>query len=106
MDKNIVILQNREAAYPEKQSMFKLHVAYSEYNRELSRSDNLVYEMVREYFHTAGYDAKNYRTPEWNSLKDYVKPGDYVVLRPNCDCSSKEQGAYSGWGRSYARVQV
>ncbi len=83
MDKDVIIYQNKNAAYPDKESKFRPHIAYPEYDGELSESDNLVYEMVRECFHMAGYDAENYGTSQWNPLKDYVKPGNYVVLKPN-----------------------
>lgn len=83
MDKDIIILQNSKATYPEKQYLFRPHVAYPEYKGELSQEDNLVYDLVRECFHMAGYDNENYGTAEWNPLKEYVKPGNYVVLKPN-----------------------
>ncbi len=83
MDKNIIIYQNKKASYPGKDDLFRPHIAYPEYKGELSKSENTVYEMVRESFHMAEYDVEHYGTPEWNPLKEYVKPGNYVVLKPN-----------------------
>lgn len=83
MNKDVVIVQKKDAIYPNKQNLFRPHIPYPEYVGDLSSSENQVYDMVRECFHMAGYDEENYGTSEWNPLKDYVSPGNYVVLKPN-----------------------
>ena len=70
--------------YPEKNSLFRPHIAYPEYQyKTISVEQNDVYEMVRECFHMLEMDDDNYGTCEWNPLKEIVKEGDTVLLKPN-----------------------
>lgn len=42
-----------------------------------------VFQMVSEAFYMLGMDKDNYGTPEWNPLREYVHPGDKVLIKPN-----------------------
>lgn len=45
--------------------------------------DNHVYDMVCVGFKLMGLDETNYGTPVWNPMKELVKPGNTVVIKPN-----------------------
>ncbi len=44
---------------------------------------NPAYETVRETLALLGLDAQRFDTAGWNPLRDIVRPGDTVVLKPN-----------------------
>lgn len=44
---------------------------------------NHVYPAVRECFRLAGLDKDRYGTPQWNPLKELIRPGETVLLKPN-----------------------
>jgi len=46
-------------------------------------SDNGVYEGVRKLLSVMGMDSGNFGTADWNPLKDIVKKGDVVFIKPN-----------------------
>ena len=57
---------------------------YPEYLfKETSVEKNFVYEAIRNLFFVMGFDKENYGASRWNPLKDLIKPGDKVVLKPN-----------------------
>ena len=59
---------------------------YNEYPLDFNTidvEDNNVYDAVRENFYRLGLDADNYGTQLWNPLKQYVKPGTTVFIKPN-----------------------
>lgn len=49
----------------------------------LGTEPNEIYSAVRESLHLAGLDAANYGTPAWNPLAAYIRPGQFVLLKPN-----------------------
>jgi len=58
--------------------------AYPEYPfKEIARSENTVYDQVRDLFRLLGFDSANYGTPHWNPLGHLVTPGNRVVIKPN-----------------------
>lgn len=72
-----------KAIYPEI-APFHPSQAYPEYQwSDLSLEYNSVYEGVRESFNLLGLDQKKYNTPDWNPLRNLIKPGDTVLLKPN-----------------------
>lgn len=81
----ISIVKNNQAIYPDKGMLFRPHTAYPEYifPSDLSEEANNVYEMIRDGLHMLGLDKENYGTMKWNPLKDYVHPGDNVLIKPN-----------------------
>lgn len=44
---------------------------------------NEVYEGVRKILENLGFDKEHQGTSEWNPLKDYVKEGQNVLIKPN-----------------------
>jgi len=58
-------------------------VKYPEYEGEVSDSYNPAYEGLRKLFQYLGLDSENFGTSHWNPLKELVKPGDKVVIKPN-----------------------
>lgn len=81
----VSIIKKDQAHYPNKEACFRPHAAYPEYMfpADLSEETNDVYEMVREGLYRLGLDEKNYGTGEWNPLREYVHPGDNVLIKPN-----------------------
>ena len=49
----------------------------------LARSPNSAYAGVREALSLLGLDREHAGTRGWNPLRDIVRPGDMVVLKPN-----------------------
>ncbi len=63
---------------------FHPSVRYPEYPfNELSNEKNSVYEAIRNLFFYLDLDKENYGKADWNPLKDIIKPGNKVVLKPN-----------------------
>lgn len=59
---------------------------YPEYpfdEQNISKENNSIYDMVREAFILLNLDDKNIGKKEWNPLKEWIVPGDTVVLKPN-----------------------
>src|SRR5690554_902172 len=56
---------------------------YPEYDGEISNLKNPAFRAVRKNFYLMGLDKDNYNTSEWNPLKDLIKPGDSVFIKPN-----------------------
>lgn len=85
MLKKIAVCQDINAIYPSKENKFRPSENYPEYvfKDHISQEKNDVYKLIRESFHMFGLDDENYGTKEWNPLKEYVSPGDKVVLKPN-----------------------
>lgn len=42
------------------------------------------YAAVRDVFLRLGMDTENYGTKSWNPMGDLIKPGEEVLLKPNC----------------------
>jgi uncharacterized protein (DUF362 family) len=56
---------------------------YPEYAGPLSSEANPAYAAVRQAFMLLGLDAEHAGTPHWNPLRELVRPGDVVLLKPN-----------------------
>lgn len=81
--RQIVVQQVAVQAYP-RETPFHPHECYPESAfPSVSSEPNIVYEAVRECFHTAGLDCEHYGTPVWNPLRDLIHPGETVLLKPN-----------------------
>lgn len=73
---------------------FNPHVAYPEYSlpEEISGVNNPGYDAIRNCFKLLGLDGKHLGSSRWNPLRDFVRPGDNVVVKPNFVLSSHAQG--------------
>ncbi len=49
----------------------------------ISSEPNDVYRCIRDSFRLLELDNEHFGTPEWNPLKEIVKPGDTVIIKPN-----------------------
>lgn len=92
-----VYLEKRELyKYPGNTDSFNPSVMYPEYpfsEKELSSSENGIYDMVRNVLVGLGMDEEHYGSSEWNPLGEIITPGDTVVIKPNLvkHCENLEQ---------------
>lgn len=54
-----------------------------EFGRDAGGEANEAYAAVRGALQISGLDAAHFGSAEWNPLRDYVRPGDVVLLKPN-----------------------
>lgn len=90
----MVYIEKREIYYyPNKNENYSSSKRYPEYPfKHLSKEKNHIYDMVREVLHGLGYDDKKYNTKYWNPLGHIIKPGDFVLIKPNMVLDSHELG--------------
>ncbi len=83
LQRRVAVALGGTSSYPS-QSPFHPDQRYPEYPFEaIGNEPNAAYATVREAFHLLGLDAEHYGTSEWNPLREVVKPGDCVLLKPN-----------------------
>lgn len=85
-DHKISLVFQNDFSYPEKRESFRPSKWYPEYcweKDDVAKSNNRVYDSVRESFHLQGWDAIHYGTSDWNPLGEFIKPGDQVLIKPN-----------------------
>lgn len=68
---------NPDRLYPE--YPFSAEALY----RQKQGYENPVYENIRLLLYEMGLDSVNFGQPCWNPLKEYIRPGDTVLLKPN-----------------------
>jgi uncharacterized protein (DUF362 family) len=81
----VVLARAAEARYPQA-APFHPHDAYPEYTFGgdiLRGEENFVYDVVRHSMQLAGLDAARFGTPQWNPLGEFIRPGQFVLLKPN-----------------------
>jgi len=85
MSRNVIFLnQTGIYEYPNSMYAFSPSERYPEYAfDEISPENNGIYAAVRNTFYYMGYDKENFGTPFWNPLKEFINPGDTVLLKPN-----------------------
>ena len=79
------ILKTKTTDYPNNPP-FHPSENYPEYlfsESDILKAGNDVYADIRNIFILSGLDKTNIGTNDWNPLKDYVQPGDKVVIKPN-----------------------
>ena len=80
-----VFIEYREdSVYP--QTGWNPSRLYPEYpfgENNIQKEKNDVYDMVRSLLNMMGLDQKNFGRKCWNPLGTYIRPGDYVVIKPN-----------------------
>ena len=84
MNNQIVFSCSEHYVYPSKTYGFRPSEKYPEYPfEEIAEESNYAYELFREALVLGEYDRNNYGTDHWNPLKDFVHPGDTVLIKPN-----------------------
>lgn len=85
MSESIVsIIQTPKIEYSGKSTNFRPSNNYPEYPfREIADKTNYVYDAVRENFHLQKFDVENYGTDKWNPLKEFITPGNCILIKPN-----------------------
>ena len=80
----VVITRTPTAGYPET-APFHPDERFPEYgfSEICSGAPNPVYRAVRESLWLAGLDRDNFGTPNWNPLSEFIRPGQFVLLKPN-----------------------
>ncbi len=66
---------------------------YAEYDFEKLSAANNVYDSVRSVIRDLQLDGENSDTKDWNPLKEIIKPGDKVVIKPNLVLDAPNQDA-------------
>ncbi|HYT99147.1 MAG TPA: DUF362 domain-containing protein [Gemmatimonadales bacterium] len=68
--------------------------AYAEYRYPTCGidPDNFVYAAVRELLYELGFDRARFGSAHWNPLREIVRPGDNVIIKPNLVISEHEFG--------------
>ncbi|MEG1381636.1 MAG: DUF362 domain-containing protein, partial [Ruthenibacterium sp.] len=80
----VVIEQKDKAQYPIKN--FNPGKSYPEYafgETEINPDGNDAYELVRNSLAHMGLDVEHFGGSDWNPLGAYIKPGNFVVVKPN-----------------------
>lgn len=92
MRSNVAIVKTDQYKYPGG-GLFRPSKSYPEYLfDEVECLENEAYDMVRQGLHLMGLDDEHYGGVEWNPLKEIVKPGDFVVIKPNLVMDVNRQG--------------
>jgi uncharacterized protein (DUF362 family) len=79
----VFVHRDKASAYPDA-APFHPTGAYPEYSLGvIGVGSNLAYDAVRSTFHLAGLDDENFDTPLWNPLKELIRPGETILLKPN-----------------------
>jgi uncharacterized protein (DUF362 family) len=85
MAQNTVLINKINCySYPDSRHNFSPSEKYPEYKfSEISPEKNEIYDAVRNSLYLMGYDKENFGTPLWNPLKNFIRQGDAVLLKPN-----------------------
>ena len=80
----VSVVKTNHAEYPNKRTLFRPGERYPEYPfEEISQEANEVYDAVRQAFQLMGFDKEAFGTKDWNPLKEIIKPGNTVLIKPN-----------------------
>jgi uncharacterized protein (DUF362 family) len=66
---------------------------YPEYDFDYYSQSNSVYDSVRSVLYDLQLDMENIDKQEWNPFKEFIKPGDKVVIKPNLVIDADNQDA-------------
>ena len=66
---------------------------YPEYDFACCSAANRVYESVRDVLRDLRLDIANFGTGAWNPFREWIKPGDRVVIKPNLVLDADNQDA-------------
>ena len=65
----------------------------TEYGFDAGSDPNPIYESVRNVLHDMDLDAGRFGTRDWSPFRDFIRPGDKVVIRPNLVIDADSQDA-------------
>jgi len=84
LEQMVAVYHQKNPSYPEA-APFHPDRKYPEYGfgEFLSEQANMVYDAVREALRLSGLDRGRFGTSEWNPLGAHVKPGQFVLIKPN-----------------------
>lgn len=84
LSKNIVsVIKTKDYFYPHNPP-YNPSQLYSELNNiKISKENNYVYDSIRRLLYEYGLDEDNFNSIYWNPFKEFVKPGNTIVLKPN-----------------------
>lgn len=79
-----ISIAERPWEYPESRP-FLPDTEYPEFNGRVNvgHERNITYSTCRDVLNHLGLDNENFGTVNWNPLKEIIKPGDKVVIKPN-----------------------
>lgn len=78
------IITDPSLKYPSPDDLFSPQTRYPEYAFDhVSLQPNDVYDAVRRVFAQAGLDRARLGTPEWNPLRELIRPGSRVFVLCN-----------------------
>lgn len=83
-ERTVVISRTERPAYP-RTPPFHPDQPYPEYalGAVSAEGPNFAYRAVRESLRLAGLDPGRFGTPDWNPLAQLLRPGQFVLLKPN-----------------------
>lgn len=91
-DLSVAIYHDPGVAYPG-EAPYSPHCKYPEYPlQHISKTANSVYSAFRETLLLLGLDRENFGTSLWNPLRELIKPGDTVVIKPNFVLDRHDEG--------------
>ena len=64
-----------------------------EYNSDYHSESNKVYDSVRDVLYNLKLDITNCDTKDWNPFREFINPGDKVVIKPNLVIDADNQDA-------------
>ena len=80
---NVLVFQEPKLDYPS-EPPYHPSTSYPEYAiHDIAKGNNGVYAAVRNTLILLGLDKGSLGTSKWNPLKDIIKPGETVVIKPN-----------------------
>src|SRR4030043_384669 len=93
MLQNLVGIYHLLGEIPSYPQEFPYHPStkYPEYPFSAISKHNSVYQGIRELLHLLNLDNKNFNTPVWNPLGEFISPGDRVVIKPNFVIDSRDR---------------
>lgn len=82
-DNNVLLARVQSMPGRTVEAPFHPEAAYPEYRGGEVSEWNPVYAAVRDLLRGAGYDSARFGTTAWNPLREVIKPGDAVLIKPN-----------------------
>lgn len=56
----------------------------------INKDGNIPYDMLRTLLYDMNLDREHYGTKDWNPLGKYIKPGNFVIVKPNLEMHINE----------------